>query len=33
MTVLEFTTMNGQMREMKRMTEELISLIDIEITK
>jgi len=33
MTVLEFTTMNGQMREMKRMTEELVSLIAVEINK
>jgi len=28
---LEFATMNGQMREMKRMTEELVSLIDEEV--
>ena len=33
MTVLEFTTMNGQMREMKRMTEELVSLIDVEVAR
>jgi len=33
MTVLEFTTMNGQMREMKQMTEALISLIDVEIVR
>lgn len=32
MTVLEFTTMNGQMREMKRMTEELVTLINGEIS-
>src|SRR5210317_565262 len=33
MTVLEFNTMNGQMREMKEMTEKLILLIDDEIQK
>jgi len=33
MTVLEFNTMNGQMREMKRMTEELVSLINVETAK
>ena len=33
MTVLEFGIMNGQMREMKRMTEELILLINEEIEK
>lgn len=31
MTVLEFNTMNGQMREMKRMTEELVTLIGAEL--
>lgn len=31
MTVLEFNTMNGQMLEMKQMTEELIALIDLDI--
>ena len=31
LTVLEFEIMNGQMQEMKRMTEELIALIDEEI--
>ena len=31
MTVLEFTTMNGQMEEMKRMTQALVSLIDAEV--
>ena len=33
MTVLEFGIMNGQMRDMKGMTEELILLIDEEIEK
>ena len=33
LTVLEFSTLNGQMREMKAMTEELITLIDEEIAK
>ncbi|MGA9575015.1 MAG: DUF6090 family protein [Lysobacterales bacterium] len=33
MTVLEFGTMNGQMRDMKRMTEELIVLINEDIAK
>lgn len=33
LTVLEFSTLNGQMREMKAMTEELIALIDEEIAK
>lgn len=33
MTVLEFTTMNGQMREMKRMTQELVALIDAEVAR
>jgi len=33
MTVLEFEIMNGQMREMKRMTEDLIVSIDKEIQK
>jgi len=28
--VLEFGTMNGQMREMKRMSNELVRLIDRE---
>jgi hypothetical protein len=31
MTVLEFGTMNAQMREMKAMTEELILLINEDI--
>ena len=33
MTVLEFSTMNAQMRDMKAMTEDLIVLIDGEIEK
>lgn len=33
LTVLELTTMNGQMYEMKQMTEELILSIDKEIQK
>ncbi len=33
MSVLEFGTMNYQMREMKRMSKELIGLIDREISK
>ena len=33
MTVLEFSTMNGQMQDMKGMTEDLILLIDEEIEK
>jgi len=33
LTVLEFTTMNGQMREMQKMTEELVASIDKEIQK
>lgn len=33
MAVLEFGTMNDQMREMKRMSEELIRLIDVEIAE
>lgn len=33
MAVLEFGTMNDQMREMKRMSGELIRLIDLEIKK
>lgn len=33
MAVLEFGTMNDQMRVMKRMSEELIRLIDLEIKK
>ena len=33
MTVLEFGIMNGQMREMKSMTEALIELIDEEIAR
>jgi len=33
LTVLEFTDMNGQMREIKQMTEELILSIDEEIQK
>lgn len=31
MTILEFNVMNGQMREMKKMSEELLVLIDNEI--
>ena len=33
MTILEFNKMNGQMREIKRMTGELIKLIDAEIAR
>jgi hypothetical protein len=33
MTILEFGTINGQMREMKRMSEVLIASIDMEIAK
>lgn len=31
MTVFEFTVMNGQLERMKAMSEELISLIDVEL--
>lgn len=33
MAVLEFGTMNDQMRDMKQMSEELIRCIDLEIEK
>ena len=33
MAVLEFGSMNKQMRDMKRMSEELIALIDFETEK
>ncbi|MBU1094961.1 MAG: hypothetical protein KKB34_00655 [Bacteroidetes bacterium] len=33
MAVLEFGSMNNQMRDMKRMSEELIALIDFETEK
>jgi len=33
MTILEFSTMNAQMEEMIQMSENLLALIDSEITK
>ena len=33
MTILEFDTMNGQMRDMKQMTQDLVTLIDEEVQR